>query len=199
MNQTQPAPTTKPRLGIVVASIREARRGGVIGNWTYEQAVAHDGFAAELIDLEGIDLPLATEPHHPGLGIYKHQSTREWSAVIDPLDAFVYVTPEYDHGMPATLKNAIDHLNQEWRYKPVGFVSYGGIAAGTRSVQMLKQVLGAVRAFPIFEGVAIGSIEELLPDGAEALADDAPMREAAAGMFAELLRVQAATACLRDG
>ncbi|MBS1883502.1 MAG: NAD(P)H-dependent oxidoreductase [Actinobacteria bacterium] len=194
----QPGSTTKPKLGIVVASIREARRGGTIGRWTLERALVHGGFEAELLDLEGIDLPLATEPHHPSLGRYTQQKTREWSAAVDPLDAFVYVTPEYDHGMPATLKNAIDHLHKEWSYKPVGFVSYGGVAAGTRSVQMLKQVLGAVRAFPIFEGVAIGSVEELLPSGDESLRDDAPMRGAAAAMFDELVRVQAATASLRE-
>jgi NAD(P)H-dependent FMN reductase len=188
----------KPKLGIVVASIREGRRGGVIGGWVRDQAHAHGGFAVELIDLEAIDLPLLTEPNHPVLGQYTQQPTRDWSATVAPLDAFVFVTPEYDHGFPATLKNAIDHLHKEWNYKPVGFVSYGGVAAGTRSVQMLKQVLGALRMFPVYDGVAIPAINERLPDGGDELADDEPMREAAAAMFDELLLVQAATATLRE-
>ena len=64
---------------------------------------------------------------------------------MEAADAFVFVTPEYNHGYPASLKNAIDYLNQEWRYKPVGFVSYGGVAAGTRSVEQLQQVVTAVK------------------------------------------------------
>lgn len=189
----------KPTLGIVIASIREGRRGGPIGSWAHDQAIAHGGFEVEMLDLEAIDLPLLTEPGHPALGQYTQQRTKDWSATVSPLDAFVFVTPEYDHGYPATLKNAIDHLHKEWNYKPVGFVSYGGVAAGTRSVQMLKQVLGALRMFPIYDGVAIPFVNESLPDGAETLRDDEPMRKAAATMFDELLRVQACTAPLREG
>ena len=73
--------------------------------------------------------------------------THEWSEQVDAADAFVFVTPEYNHGYPASLKNAIDYLHHEWRYKPVGFVSYGGVAAGTRSVEQLQQVVTAVKLY----------------------------------------------------
>jgi NAD(P)H-dependent FMN reductase len=86
-------------------------------------------------DLAAINLPMADEPNHPRLRQYVHQHTRDWSALIDCADAVVFVTPEYNHGYPATVKNAIDFLYHRWAEKPVGFVSYGGISAGTRSVQ----------------------------------------------------------------
>ena len=83
------------------------------------------------------------EPKHPRLRQYQHAHTKAWSARVDAADAFVFVTPEYNYGMPPALLNAIDYVLHEWAYKPAGFVSYGGISGGTRSVQMSKQVLTA--------------------------------------------------------
>ncbi|HVV91625.1 MAG TPA: NAD(P)H-dependent oxidoreductase [Solirubrobacterales bacterium] len=188
----------RPRLGIVVASVREGRRGGAIGHWTAERAAAHGAFEVELIDLEAIDLPLMTEPNHPRLKSYVQPYTRAWSAKVEATDAFVFVTPEYNHGLTAPLKNAIDYLHQEWLYKPVGFVSYGGIAAGTRAVQMLKQVLAALRMVPVFPGVAIRDVSLLLPTGADRIPADEAREAAAAAMLDELLRVHLATVSLRD-
>src|SRR6202034_4677357 len=90
-------------------------------------------------------LPMLEEPNRPRLGQYTKRHTKEWSAIIDAADAIVFVTPEYNYGYPASIKNAIDYLHREWNYKPVGFVSYGGIAAGTRAVQPLTQVLTTLR------------------------------------------------------
>lgn len=193
------APTDRPRLGIIVASVREGRRGGPIGTWTEAQARAHGGFEAELLDLEAIDLPLMNEPNHPRLRDYVHPHTKDWSATVEPIDAFVFVTPEYNHGLIAPLKNAIDYLHQEWLYKPVGFVSYGGVAGGTRAVQMLKQVLGSLRMVPVYPGVAISNVSAVLPPGADRLPDDERREAAAVTMLDELMRVQAATAQLREG
>lgn len=192
------APTgSRPRLGIIVASMREGRRGGSIGVWTEHRANEHGAFEVELLDLEAIDLPLMTEPNHPRLKNYVQSHTRAWSATVEALDAFVFVTPEYNHGLTAPLKNAIDYLHQEWLYKPVGFVSYGGIAAGTRAVQMLKQVLGALRMVPVFPGVAISDVSRLLPTGADHLPADEGRDAAATAMLDELLRVHLATNVLR--
>ena len=93
-------------------------------------AVAHDGFQPELVDLAEVALPFMDEPNHPRLRTYIHQHTKDWSAKIEAGDAFVFVMPEYNHGMTAPLKNALDYLQHEWQYKPLGFVSYGGVAAG---------------------------------------------------------------------
>jgi NAD(P)H-dependent FMN reductase len=187
----------RPRLGIVVASVREGRRGGAIGHWAAEQAATHGAFEVELIDLEAVDLPLMTEPNHPRLKSYVQPHTRAWSATVEATDAFVFVTPEYNHGLTAPLKNAIDYLHQEWLYKPAGFVSYGGIAAGTRAVQMLKQVLAALRMVPVFPGVAIRDVSLLLPTGGDRIPADEAREAAAAAMLDELLRVHLATVSLR--
>lgn len=190
--------SAKPSLGIIVASIREGRKGGPVGRWTHEQAVAHGGFEVKLLDLEQIGLPLMQEPNHPRLQKYTQQHTRDWSMQVSELDAFVFVTPEYNHGLSAPLKNAIDYLHHEWLYKPVGFVSYGGVAAGTRAVQMLKQVLGALRMFAIYDAVAIPFVAERFPHGADNFSDDEVLRASATAMLDELLRVQACTTQLRE-
>ena len=80
------------------------------------------------------------EPKHPRLREYEHQHTKDWSARVEAADAFVFVHPEYNYGITAPLKNALDYLSQEWNYKPLGLVSYGGVSAGTRAAQMIKQV-----------------------------------------------------------
>jgi NAD(P)H-dependent FMN reductase len=187
----------RPRLGIIVASTREGRRGGSIGAWSARHAEAHGAFEVEMLDLEAIDLPLMSEPNHPRLKNYVQPHTHVWSATIEALDAFVFVTPEYNHGLTAPLKNAIDYLHQEWLYKPVGFVSYGGIAAGTRAVQMLKQVLGALRMVPVFPGVAIRDVSRVLPSGADELTLDEGREAAATAMLDELLKVHLSTKMLR--
>src|ERR1700712_2192642 len=105
------------------------------------------------------------EPHHPRFGRYEHEHTREWSATVDRADAFVFVTPEYNYGFNAATKNAIDYLHAEWRNKPVGFVSYGGGAAGTRAVQMLKLVVTALGMVPVLESVNIPFVQQFVDDG----------------------------------
>ncbi len=91
------------------------------------------------------------EPNHPAQRKYTKEQPRRWSARVDSADAFVFVMSEYDYGFSAPLKNAIDYLHHEWGYKPVGFVSYGGISGGTRAVQMIKQVVTTVRMMPLPE------------------------------------------------
>ena len=108
----------------------------------------------------------------------------------------MFVVPEYNYGFNAPLKNAIDFLHQEWRYKPVGFVSYGGVAAGTRAVQMAKQVVTTLRMTPVFESVNIPFVRQFL-DEEERVQANEEMEQAAEAMLDELLRVEAALAPLR--
>jgi len=115
---------------------------------------------------------------------------------VDAADAFVFVTPEYNHGMPATLKNAIDYLHHEWAYKPVSFVSYGGVAAGTRSVQQLKQVVTALRMFPTTEAVSVPFVTQFI-DEEGAVRPNEVMDKAAVAMIAELARLAATLKPLR--
>ncbi len=186
------------KLEIIIASTRPGRVGLPIGRWIEAEAVAHGGFAeVELVDLAEVNLPFMDEPHHPRLARYTHQHTRDWSAKVAEADAFVFVTPEYNYGFNAPLKNAIDYLHREWAYKPVGLVSYGGVAAGTRAAQMLKQVLSALRMTTVAEAVAIPFVSQFVDEEGH-LAPNDVMTTAAKAMFEELTRVSSALRPLRD-
>ncbi len=185
-----------PTLQIIIGSTRPGRAGPAVAAWFRDRAEASGLFAVELIDLAEVNLPLLDEPHHPRLRQYTHQHTRDWSETISRGDAYVLVVPEYNYGFNAATKNAIDYLHQEWQYKPVGFVSYGGIAAGTRAVQMLKQVLTTLKMAPVTESVNIPFVQQFLTDGNFRPND--VIEEAAIAMLAELARVSEALAPLRE-
>lgn len=186
-----------PKLLIVIASTRPGRAGLPIAEWFTARAEAHPGFDVDVADLAEIRLPPLDEPSHPRLRAYTQQHTLDWSAIVEPADAFVFVTPEYNFGYPASLKNAIDYLHQEWLYKPVGFVSYGGVAAGTRAVQQLKQVVTTLKMTPLFESVSIPFHTQLIDDEGT-LKPNEPMEQAATAMLDELTRVEAALRPLRE-
>jgi NAD(P)H-dependent FMN reductase len=184
-------------LKIIVASTRPGRIGLTIGEWVEGEARKHGGFEdIELIDLAEVNLPFMNEPHHPRLARYTHQHTRDWSAKIAEGDAFVFVMPEYNYGYNAELKNAIDYLHNEWHHKPVGLVSYGGVAAGTRAAQMIKQVVTTLRMTPLFEAVPIPFVHQLITEE-EGLAATDVMTGSAKSMFDELKRVSEALRPLR--
>jgi NAD(P)H-dependent FMN reductase len=185
-----------PRLQIIIASTRPGRVGLPIGQWVYERALSHRAFDVELVDLAELNLPFMDEPHHPRLRRYTHQHTRDWSARVDAADAFVFVTPEYNHGFNAPLKNAIDYLHHEWMYKPVGFVSYGGVAAGTRAMQMIKPVLAVLKMTPVAEAVNIPFVRQFIDDDGE-LHPNEVMEQAATAMLDELQRIEAVLRPLR--
>ncbi|HEY7145966.1 MAG TPA: NAD(P)H-dependent oxidoreductase [Streptosporangiaceae bacterium] len=186
-----------PTLQIIIASTRPGRVGPAAAAWIYKRATEHGGFDVELIDLAEVNLPMMDEPKHPRFGEYARQHTRDWSATISRADAFVFVIPEYNHGYTAPIKNAIDYLNAEWRYKPVGFVSYGGVAAGTRAMQMLKPVLAVLKMVPVPEAVNIPFIQQFLDDQ-RVLQPNEVMEQAATDMLNELASWAGALAQLRQ-
>ncbi len=141
-----------PRLMIIVSSTRPVRVGRTVADWFHAQAEAHGGFDVDFVDLAELNLPFMDEPNHPRLATYTKQHTLDWSARVDAADAFVFVMAEYNHGYTAALKNAIDYLLREWAYKPVGFVSYGGVAGGTRAVQAIKPVCVVIKMWPLVRG-----------------------------------------------
>jgi NAD(P)H-dependent FMN reductase len=185
-----------PKLIIVIASTRPGRVGLPVGEWFAERARAHGGFEIEVVDLAQLQLPLMDEPNHPRLRRYTNEHTKAWSAQADAADAFVLVTPEYNHGFTAPLKNAIDYLHHEWQYKPVGFVSYGGIAAGTRAMQMLKPVLVALKMTPVLEAVNVPFVRQFIDDE-EQFRPNEILEQAADAMLDELVRVESALRPLR--
>jgi NAD(P)H-dependent FMN reductase len=131
------------RIAIIIGSTRPNRNGEAVGNWVYEQARKRMDAQFDLIDLLDWKLPLLDEPLPPSKGKYTHQHTKDWSAKISQYDAFIFVVPEYNHGINAALKNAIDYLFKEWNNKAAGFVSYGS-EGGVRSVEQLRVVMGAL-------------------------------------------------------
>ena len=141
--------TNRPVLQVLVASTRPGRVGEPTARWVAQRAGEHAAFDVEVVDLADIDLPMFAEPKHPRLGEYTLAHTREFSAVISRADGFVFVFPEYNHSYNAALKNALDHLNREWAGKPVGLVSYGGVAAGARAAVALEPVLLALGMRPV--------------------------------------------------
>jgi NAD(P)H-dependent FMN reductase len=185
-----------PNLTIIIGSTRPGRAGLPIAQWFAARAKDHGGFDVHVVDLAEIGLPLLDEPNHPRLRQYTQQHTKDWSAIIDDADAFVIVTPEYNYGYPAPVKNAIDYLHAEWQHKPVGFVSYGGVAAGTRAVQQLKQVVTTLRMLPVTDSVNIPFYAQFLdPDGT--FRGNEVMEQAADAMLDELVRTEAALRPLR--
>lgn len=152
-------------LKLIIASTRPERKGILVANWFLTILKEHHEFQTEVLDLKEINLPFLDEPFHPREKKYTKEHTKKWSKTIDEGDAFIVVTPEYNFGFPATIKNALDFLYQEWNEKPIAFVSYGGISGGTRSVQMLKQVVTTLKMMPIVEAVNIPFFSKHIEDG----------------------------------
>lgn len=132
------------RIAIIIGSTRPNRLGESVGKWVHEIASGRTDAEYELIDLKEINLPLLDEPVPPSQGKYSNDHTKAWAAKIDSFDGFVFVTPEYNHGTSAALKNAIDYLYKEWNNKAAGFVGYGS-AGGTRAVESLRLVMGEIQ------------------------------------------------------
>jgi NAD(P)H-dependent FMN reductase len=134
-------PARRPLLQIIVASTRPGRVGEPLARWFGGYAREYEAFDVEIVDLADVALPMFAEPEHPRFARYTLDSTKAFSATIARADAFAIVHPEYNHSYNAALKNALDHLNQEWARKPVVLVSYGGVAAGARAAEALIPVL----------------------------------------------------------
>jgi NAD(P)H-dependent FMN reductase len=184
-------------LGIVIGSVREGRAGRSIADWFARFSESHGAFRPTVLDLREVDLPLLDEPAHPRLQQYTQPGTRRWSAAVAAQDAFVFVTPEYNFGSPPALVNALDHLYAEWHYKPVGFVSYGGVSGGLRSVQMTKQIVTALRMMPLPEAVVLPLVAPLVDVASGAFAATEVHGKAAQVMLDELARWTAALKTLR--
>ena len=132
------------KIAIILGSTRPGRNGEAVAKWVHQVAKKRSDAEFELVDVKDFDLPLLDEPLSPMMGQYSKPHTRVWAAKIASFDAYVFVTPEYNHGIPGALKNAIDFLFAEWNNKAAGFVSYGGVS-GARAVEQLRLVLAEVR------------------------------------------------------
>jgi NAD(P)H-dependent FMN reductase len=132
------------KIGIILGSTRPGRNGEAVAKWVYENAKKRKDAEFELVDIKDFNLPLLDEPVPSSMGQYSKPHTKTWAAKIATFDGFVFVTAEYNHGIPGALKNAIDFVYREWNNKAAGFVSYGS-AGGARAVEHLRVVLAEVQ------------------------------------------------------
>lgn len=152
---SQPSPEQSKKVLIVVGSTRPGRVGRAIADWFYARTKEQQSNVEfELVDLADWNLPLLDEPIPPKAHMYQQEHTKRWSDKIASADGYILVTPEYNHGYPASLKNALDYLYREWNGKPVAFVSYG-MGGGQLAVKQLHQVVEELQLRPLGEQLAI--------------------------------------------
>jgi NAD(P)H-dependent FMN reductase len=142
------------KLAIIIGSTRPNRVGESVGKWVHHAARQRGDAEFELVDVRDFNLPLLDEPIPPSQGKYSKEHTKKWAAKIASFDGFVFVTPEYNHGTSAALKNAIDFLYAEWNNKAAGFVAYGS-AGGTRAVEQLRLVMAELQVADVRAQVAL--------------------------------------------
>jgi NAD(P)H-dependent FMN reductase len=184
------------QLQVVTVSTRPTRKGPAVAQWFAALAQGHGAFEVVPVDLAAVALPLYDEPEHPRFRRYEHDHTKRWSALVDRADAFAFVTPEYNHSAPPSLTNALDYLFHEWAYKPVAFVSYGGVAGGTRSVQAARVTVTALRMMPIPEGVHVPFFTKSIGDDG-VFSPDVGLSASVKPVLDELARWEAALRPLR--
>ncbi|MEU9998383.1 NADPH-dependent FMN reductase [Streptomyces sp. NPDC048370] len=143
--------STPLKLAVVVASNREGRFAPVIADWFRARLAERADFTVDVVDLADVDLPTALS-YEPSAAV--RAELAKVSPVLDAADAFVVITPEFNHSFPASLKSLIDWHFGEWQAKPVGFVSYGGMSGGLRAVEQLRLVFAEMHAVTIRDTVS---------------------------------------------
>jgi NAD(P)H-dependent FMN reductase len=141
-------------VGIIIGSTRPGRKAEVVARWVYDIAAKRGDASFEVVDIADFDLPLLDEAVPPSMNQYSKPHTKAWAAKIASFDAFVFVTPEYNHSISGALKNAIDFLFREWNDKAAGFVGYGGVG-GVRAVEQLRLVMGEIKIADVRAQVAL--------------------------------------------
>ena len=142
------------KVAIIIGSTRPGRKAEDVARWVHGIAARRDDASFEIVDIAAFDLPLLDEAYPPSMGQYSKPHTHAWAARIADFDAFVFVTPEYNHSMPGALKNAIDYLFREWNDKAAGFVGYGSVG-GARAVEQLRLVMGELKVADVRAAVAL--------------------------------------------
>ncbi|MFD9504100.1 NADPH-dependent FMN reductase [Streptomyces sp. NPDC060035] len=182
MDLNAPVPTASPaplKVAVILGSNREGRFAPVVAEWFLDRAAGHPDIETDLIDVAESEIPAALS-HRPGARL---------ADVADRLaqaEAFVVLTPEYNHSYPAPLKNLIDRHYAEWQAKPVAFVSYGGISGGLRAVEHLRQVFAELHAVSVRDTVSFHNAGALFDDRGRHK-DPAPSDAAAKTMLDQLV------------
>ena len=140
------------KIAVIIGSTRPGRNAEKVAKWTYEQAKKRTDAEFELVDIKDFNLPVLDEPVPPSMGQYSKPHTLAWARKVASFDGYIFVTPEYNHGPSASLKNAIDFVYGEWNNKAAGFVSFGS-AGGARAVEHLRGVMAEVQIADVRTGV----------------------------------------------
>lgn len=156
----------KTKILVILGSTREGRRGEKVANWAMGILSKNTGADFEFVDLRDWNLPFYDFPTSPSTerGLYHNKLQKKWSEKIDSADGFLMITPEYNHGYSAVLKNAIDYAWFEWNHKPIAFISYGSAAGGVRAVEQLRLVAIELEMIPIRQAVQISGIRSAFDD-----------------------------------
>lgn len=149
----------KPKIQVILGSIREGRNGEKVANWFMKAVKDLEEVDIELVDLKDYPLPLLDDEITPtGRGEDKHPKpeVQKWLDKISEADGYIFITPEYDHSVPGTFKNAVDYGNKfEWGEKPIGFVGYGAAGGGSRAIEHWRQIIAEIGMYDIREQILI--------------------------------------------
>ena len=156
--------TDRLKILVILGSVREGRVAGPVGNWVMEQAVSREALDCELVDLKDWDLPFYPFADPPAKGNYRDPLQRRWADKVASADGYILICPEYNHGPPAVLKNALDFVYAEWNRKPVAFVGYGGNGAA-RSIELLTCVARELQMAALEASVHIMGVWGKVKDG----------------------------------
>ena len=173
------------KIQVIIGSTRQNRFGDKPAKWIMEELKKKENFKAELIDLRDYQLPFFNEPMSPATskGNYTNEAAKKWAQKVAEADGYIMVTPEYNHGYSAVLKNALDYVYAEWNNKPVAFVAYGSMG-GARAVEQLRGVAVELQMAQIRAAVHIPAFWTLL-DGKGNLKTET-LQKAADTMFQQL-------------
>lgn len=173
---------TPVKVAVIVGSNREGRFGPVVAEWLLARVRGHEGFEADLVDLAEVDLPTSLS-FRPSAEVLAELA--KVTPKLAEADAFIVLTPEYNHSYPASLKNVIDWHREEWEAKPVALVSYGGISGGLRAVEHLRQVFAELHMVTVRDTVSFHNAGALFDDEG-AHRDPSAAEAAAKGMLDQL-------------
>lgn len=177
------------KIGIIEGSIREGRSSTSVANWVLEQAKQQEGIEPVLLELAAFELPLFNAPMPPAATPRQYSSDKvaAWGKALDECEAFVFVTPEYNHSVPGALKNAIDSVGPEFQDKAAAIVSYGA-DGGVRAVEHLRQILANFNMYVVRAQLSLSLFSEFGDGGVE---PNARRTEEIAALFAALVKAGA--------
>lgn len=132
------------KIQIITGTTRPGRNSASVGKWVYEKAKERNDIEVELVELADYNLPLFNEPVSPAYAPINDEYAKKWSSKIAEADGYIFVTAEYNHGVPGVFKNAVDFLYNEWNNKAVGFVGYGTVG-GARAIEQWRQIAAEVQ------------------------------------------------------